>query len=112
MGRLPSRSSKDRDFATNARRTVERFIGEKLTGEPLDDPNEGKNPADIALGKLGGAARAEAPIACQAEGNREEGCKSAMGRLIVVLFIVQFGIVHIWQAHLIKIFLEVHIQRI
>jgi hypothetical protein len=37
------------------RRTVEKLIGEKLTGEPLDDPNAGKNPAAVALGKLGGA---------------------------------------------------------
>jgi len=54
---MPTRSSKprDHDFATNARATVEEFIGEKLTGEPLDDPNAGKNPAAVALGKLGGA---------------------------------------------------------
>jgi hypothetical protein len=52
---MPSRSSKDHDFATVARRTVEKLIGEKLTGEPLDDPNAGKNPAAVALGKLGGA---------------------------------------------------------
>jgi hypothetical protein len=37
------------------RPTVEHIIGEKLTGEPLDDPNAGKNPAAVALGKLGGA---------------------------------------------------------
>lgn len=38
-----------------ARRVVEESIGEKLNGEPLDDPNQGKNPAAVALGKLGGA---------------------------------------------------------
>ena len=36
----------------------------KLSGEPLDKPDKGKNPAAVALGKLGGAkggkARAEA----------------------------------------------------
>lgn len=61
---MPTRSSKDHDFATNARRVVEQAIGEKLDGSPLPDPNEGKNPAAVALGKLGGAkggkARAEA----------------------------------------------------
>lgn len=35
-----------------------------MSGEPLDDPDKGKNPAAVALGKLGGAkggrARAEA----------------------------------------------------
>jgi hypothetical protein len=62
---MPTRSSrpKDHDFATVARNVVEQAIGEKLTGEPLDDPFKGKNPAAVALGKLGGAkggkARAE-----------------------------------------------------
>ena len=52
---MPTRSSKDHDFATVARRVVEQAIGEKLDGSPLDDPNEAKNPAAVALGKLGGA---------------------------------------------------------
>jgi hypothetical protein len=52
---MPGRSSKDDDFMTVGRRTVEKLIGEKLTGEPLDDPNSGKNPAAVALRKLGGA---------------------------------------------------------
>jgi hypothetical protein len=62
---MPTRSSKpkDHDFATVARRIVEQAIGEKLTGEPLDDPHQGKNPAAVALGRLGGQkggrARAE-----------------------------------------------------
>jgi hypothetical protein len=53
---MATRSSKpkDHDFATNARRIVEQAIGEKLDGSPLDDPNAGKNPAAVALGKLGG----------------------------------------------------------
>jgi hypothetical protein len=53
---MPSRSSKpkDHDFTTVARRVVEKAIGEKLTGEPLDDPDAGKNPHAVALGKLGG----------------------------------------------------------
>jgi hypothetical protein len=67
---MPSRSSKPKregkahDFTTIARRVVEQAIGEKLDGSPLDDPNQGKNPAAVALGKLGGAkggaARAKA----------------------------------------------------
>ena len=60
---MPTRSSKDHDFTTVARRVVEQAIGEKLDGTPLDDPNEGKNPHAVALGRLGGAkggkARAE-----------------------------------------------------
>jgi hypothetical protein len=53
---MPTRSSKprDHDFATNARRIVEQTIGEHLDGTPLEDPNAGKNPAAVALGKLGG----------------------------------------------------------
>ena len=67
---MPSRSSKPKregtphDFTTIARRVVEQAIGEKLDGSPLPDPHEGKNPAAVALGRLGGAkggaARAKA----------------------------------------------------
>ncbi len=48
---------------------MEQAIGEKLDGSPLDDPHKGKNPAAVALGKLGGAkggkARAQALTAEQ-----------------------------------------------
>jgi hypothetical protein len=61
---MRSRSSKDHDFTTVAKRVVEQAIGEQWDGSPLPDPNAGKNPAAVALGKLGGAkggrARAEA----------------------------------------------------
>lgn len=66
---MPKRSSKPKregtahDFTVTARRVVEQAIGEKLDGSPLDDPNAGKNPAAVALGRLGGikggAARAK-----------------------------------------------------
>jgi hypothetical protein len=36
------------------RRVVEQAIGEKLSGEPLDDANAGKNLKAVAAGKLGG----------------------------------------------------------
>lgn len=56
--------AKDHDFTTVARRVVEQTIGEHLDGTPLEEPNAGKNPAAVALGKLGGTkggkARAEA----------------------------------------------------
>lgn len=62
---MAAKRIKDHDFTTVARRVVEQAIGEKLDGSPLDDPNAGKNPAAVALGKLGGAkggaARAAAP---------------------------------------------------
>jgi len=48
---------------TVARRVVEQAIGEKLDGSPLEDPDAGKNPAALALSKLGaskgGRARAK-----------------------------------------------------
>ena len=58
---MPTRSSKrpgtakDHDFATIARNVVEQAIGERLDGSPLPDKDAGKNPAAVALGKLGGA---------------------------------------------------------
>jgi hypothetical protein len=52
---VQGRSSKERDFAIRARRVVEKAIGEHLDGTPLENPDAGKNPAAVALGKLGGA---------------------------------------------------------
>ncbi|MGA2119911.1 MAG: hypothetical protein ABSH56_34865 [Bryobacteraceae bacterium] len=49
-----SSKAKDRDFATIARHVVEKTIGEHMDGSPLEDPNAGKNPAAVALGRLGG----------------------------------------------------------
>jgi hypothetical protein len=62
--KAPTREGTPHDFTVTARRVVEQAIGEKLDGSPLDDPDAGKNPAAVALGKLGGPkggrARAEA----------------------------------------------------
>jgi hypothetical protein len=59
---MPSRASKGRDFFANARRVVEQAIGEHMDGTPLEDPDAGKNPAAVALSRLGaskgGKARA------------------------------------------------------
>ena len=54
-GNMPKRSSKDRDFAVNAFRVVERAIGKHMDGSPLPNPDSEKNPAAVALGRLGGA---------------------------------------------------------
>ena len=66
---MPTRSSKDHDFTRTALSVVEQAIGEKMDGSALDDPHKGKNPAAVALGKLGGAkggaARAAALTADQ-----------------------------------------------
>ena len=47
-------TSKDHDFATVARRVVEQAIGEHLDGTALP-PATAKNPAAVALSKLGAA---------------------------------------------------------
>lgn len=60
----PKRQGTPHDFAVIARRVVEQAIGETMEGEPLPDKDAGKNPAAVALGRLGGKkggkARAEA----------------------------------------------------
>jgi len=74
---MPSRSSKDRDFATIARRAVEKTIGERLDGSPLPDPHAGKNPAAVALGKLGGAKGGAARAAARSPMKRSAIAKKA-----------------------------------
>lgn len=81
---MPSRSSKRpkregtaHDFTVVARRVVEQAIGEKLSGEPLDDPNAGKNPAAVALGKLGGAKGGKARAAALSPAKRKAIAKKA-----------------------------------
>jgi hypothetical protein len=76
---MHTRSSKpkDYDFATIARRVVEQTIGEKLDGFPLDDPNAGKNPAAVALGKLGGAKGGAARAAALSPAKRKAIAKKA-----------------------------------
>lgn len=66
---MPTRSSKDHDFSTVALRVVEQAIGEKMDGSALDDPHKGKNPAAVALGKLGGAVAAKAVSDCEEGGD-------------------------------------------
>lgn len=60
----PNREGTEHDFTVVARRVVEQAIGERLDGSPLPEKDAGKNPAAVALGKLGGAkggrARAKA----------------------------------------------------
>jgi hypothetical protein len=74
---MPRRSSKDHDFATIARRVVEQAIGERLDGTPLEDPNAGKNPAAVALGKLGGAKGGKARAANLSPAKRKQIAKKA-----------------------------------
>jgi hypothetical protein len=76
---MPRRSSKskDHDFATVARRVVEQAIGETLAGEPLPDPDAGKNPAAVALGRLGGAKGGRARADKLSEARRKQIARNA-----------------------------------
>ncbi|MGB8768038.1 MAG: hypothetical protein WCC92_00370 [Candidatus Korobacteraceae bacterium] len=77
---MPTRSSKDRDFATVARRVVEKAIGEHLDGTPLIDPDAGKNPAAVALGKLGGKKGGKARAAKLSPAKRKQIAKKAAAK--------------------------------
>jgi hypothetical protein len=74
---MPTRSSKDHDFTRNALRAVEQTIGEKWDGSPLPDKNAGKNPAAVALGKLGGAKGGAARAAALSPKKRSAIAKKA-----------------------------------
>ena len=81
---MATRSSKDHDFTTVARRVVEKAIGEKLDGSPLDDPNAGKNPRAVARGKLGGRiggpARAAMLTPSQRKGIAAKAARARWGK--------------------------------
>ena len=76
---MPSRSSKPKDhaFATVALHVVEQAIGEKMDGSPLPDKNAGKNPAAVALGRLGGAKGGAARAAALSPAKRKAIAKKA-----------------------------------
>jgi hypothetical protein len=74
---MPARSSKDRDFTRSALRAVEQAIGEQWDGSPLPDKNAGKNPAAVALGKLGGAKGGAARAAALSPRKRSAIAKKA-----------------------------------
>jgi hypothetical protein len=75
--RTRSSKPKDHDFVTVARRVVEQATGEKLTGQPLEDPSAGKNPAAVALGKLGGRKGGAARAAALSPARRKAIAKKA-----------------------------------
>ena len=74
---MPTRSSKDHDFTRTALRVVEQAIGEKWDGSPLPDKDAGKNPAAVALGKLGGAKGGAARAAALSPQMRSTIAKNA-----------------------------------
>lgn len=62
---------------TVALRVVEQAIGVKWDGSPLPDPHAGKNPAAVALGKLGGAKGGAARAAALSPRKRKMIAKKA-----------------------------------
>lgn len=71
-----------RDVVEIARSVVEQAIGEKLTGEPLDRPEEShepdtRNPAAVALSKLGASKGGKARAAKLSKKRRSEIAKKA-----------------------------------
>jgi hypothetical protein len=74
---MPKRSSTDRDFAVNAFRVVEQAIGEHMDGTPVEEPDAGKNPAAVALGKLGGKKGGKARAAKLSGKQRADIAKKA-----------------------------------
>jgi hypothetical protein len=74
---MPPRASKGRDFFANARRVVEQAIGEQMDGSPLPDQDAGKNPAAIALSKLGASKGGKARAAKLSPQKRKQIAKKA-----------------------------------
>lgn len=66
--------SKDHDFFVNARRIVERAIGEKMNGSPLTD---NKNPVAVERGKRGGKIGGVVRAARLSRAKRREIAKKA-----------------------------------
>jgi len=77
---MPSRASKGRDFFANARRVVEQAIGEHMDGTPLEDPDAGKNPAALALSKLGASKGGKARAAKLSPAKRKQIAKKAAAK--------------------------------
>ena len=79
---MPSRASKPnrpRDPNLLARSVMEDLIGEKMDGSPLEPnkPPREKNPAAVALGKLGGAKGGAARAAKLTKEQRSEIARKA-----------------------------------
>lgn len=71
-----------RDIAEIARENLEQIIGEKLTGEPLDKPDappkpDTRNPAAVALSKLGASKGGKARAKKLSKKRRSEIAKKA-----------------------------------
>lgn len=70
---MPKRSSKPRDV--NAMAAA--IVAQATSDEPVPDPDEGKNPAAVALGRLGGAKGGKARAARLTSEQRSEIARKA-----------------------------------
>ena len=77
---MPNRSGKKQDLNERAFSIVRQLTGE----EPKPDPNAGKNPAAVALGRLGGLkggkARAESLTAKQRKAAAKKAAEARWGK--------------------------------
>ncbi len=73
VGTIPKRSSKPRDLNSMATATV----AQATSDEPVPDPDEGKNPAAVALGRLGGQKGGKARAARLTDEERSAIAKRA-----------------------------------
>jgi hypothetical protein len=70
---MPKRSSKPRDLNSMAAA----IVAQATSDEPEPDPNEGKNPAAVALGRLGGQKGGKARAAKLTSEQRSEQARKA-----------------------------------
>src|SRR5438309_1017021 len=79
MEAMPKHSGEKRDFMQVAREIVERAIGERMDGSPLEKPADTRNPHAVALGKAGGKkggeARAKSPQPSETESHCQESSR-------------------------------------
>jgi hypothetical protein len=73
MRAMPKRSSKPRDLNSLAAA----IVAHSTSDEPEVDPDEGKNPAAVALGRLGGQKGGKARAAKLTPEQRSEIAKKA-----------------------------------
>jgi hypothetical protein len=72
-----TRSSKDHDFVTVASSVVKQAVFEHLNGRPLENPDDGKNLANVGAASMKGVIRGPFParhhIQCVSSGRRQAG---------------------------------------
>ena len=74
---MPKRSSKRRDLNELAKSIIDQAIGESPPESPEQTADEGKNPAAVALGRLGGKKGGPARAASLSARKRREIAKKA-----------------------------------